>query len=192
MRVRRNTAPNVGFHRIMSASLQTPDLTDRLRVRGAHDPEQTFGVISGVRALPPVRKLRVARYIVTRARPGCAGGPKNPGLWVQIRSLVERASWNDDFPATTRVMWQRRPAVSTECCCKASCRWEVKPDGRVPPRSPLEMVWVDIEVGSMAATGCLTTPGAMAMRKSEKWRSYLVSNNPTETATFENIASHWS
>ncbi len=52
------------------------------------------------------------------------------------------------------------------------------------------MVWVDIDVGSMATAGCLTTPGAMAMSKSEKWRSYLVGNNPTEAAAFEYIASH--
>ena len=28
------------------------------------------------------------------------------------------------------------------------------------------------------------------MGKSEKWRSYLVGNDPTETATFEDIISH--
>ncbi len=30
------------------------------------------------------------------------------------------------------------------------------------------------------------------MGKSEKWRSYLVGNNPTEAATFEDIISHRS
>ncbi len=30
------------------------------------------------------------------------------------------------------------------------------------------------------------------MGKSEEWRSYLVSNNPTEAATFEDIISHRS
>ena len=145
----------------------------------------------GFRALPPVWKLRVARHVVTRARPGHAGGPKYPGLRFQVGSLVERARWNDDLMAASRVVWQGRPAVSAECRCEASRRWEVEPDGGVRPGRPLEMVWVDIEVGGMAAAGCLATPGAMAMNKSEKRRSYLVSNHPTETAAFEDIASHW-
>jgi hypothetical protein len=53
------------------------------------------------------------------------------------------------------------------------------------------MIWSDIEIGRMATAGCLATSRAMAMGKSEKWRSYLVGNNPTEAATFEDIISHW-
>jgi hypothetical protein len=179
----QRSAHNVAFGS-RRRRLQNRNYLTRARRRGDF-------LMRGAGLRPPLRQLRKSWHSVFLvAGPRHARVPEDARLRPQFGFSIERPRGYDYFPPTTRVMGQRRSALSAECSRETARTRQIEAHNEILAGGPVEVRRGDVQVRGVSAPGGFATAPAMTMREPEERRTYLVSNGSAKAASLKNFVGH--